>query len=173
MIDRTKGSTETVGLGAASGITLDTIADRLSPTKIWASPIWICWTKDRTSSRSSSDASLVQRSASFADRSNTARWVAASRPSGATESLTSTPDANSDLAVESRQKIQNSGLPLRSRRARRVLNSNTAALMLAQRAPGETAFGCVHQPTSQPRDDRDDGGGLDGVLHEVTVKASP
>ena len=51
------------------------------------------------------------------------------------------------LAVESRQKIQNSGLPLRSRRARRVLKSR-AALMLAQRAPGETAFGCVHQPTS-------------------------
>src|SRR5580704_6705593 len=67
MIDRTKGSTETVGLGAASGITLDTIAVRLSHTKIWASPIWICWTKDRTSSRSSSDASLVQRSASFAE----------------------------------------------------------------------------------------------------------
>src|SRR6202035_6021871 len=51
------------------------------------------------------------------------------------------------LAVESRQKIQNSGLPLQSRRARRVLKSR-AALMLAQRAPGETAFGCVHQPTS-------------------------
>jgi hypothetical protein len=37
-----------------------------------------------------------------------------------------------------------------------VLKSNTAALMLAQRAPGETAFGCVHQPTNQPEDDRDD-----------------
>jgi hypothetical protein len=45
----------------------------------------ICWTKDRTSLRSSSDASLVQRSASFADRSSTARWVAASRPSGSRE----------------------------------------------------------------------------------------
>src|ERR1700730_6638616 len=82
VIDRTKGSTETVGLGGASGIKLDTIAVRLSHTKIWASPIWICWTTDRTRSRSSSDASLVQRSASFADRSSTARWVAASRPSG-------------------------------------------------------------------------------------------
>jgi len=50
-------------------------------------------------------------------------------------------------AFRRRQKIQNSGLPLRSRRARRVLKSR-AALMLAQRAPGETAFGCVHQPTS-------------------------
>jgi hypothetical protein len=57
--------------------------------------------------------------------------------------------------------------------ARRVLKSNTAALMLAQRAPGETAFGWVHQPTSQPQDDRHDGGGLEGVLHEVAVKASP
>jgi hypothetical protein len=95
VIDRTKGSTESVGLGGASGITLDTIAVRWSPTKIWASPIWICRTKDRTSSRSSRDASLVQRSASFADRSSTARWVAASRPSGATASLTSTPDAKS------------------------------------------------------------------------------
>ena len=47
----------------------------------------------RTRSRSSSDASLVQRSASFADRSSTARWVAASRPSDATASLTSAPDA--------------------------------------------------------------------------------
>jgi len=37
-----------------------------------------------------------------------------------------------------------------------VLNSNTAALMLAQRAPGETAFGCVYLPTNQPEDDRDD-----------------
>src|ERR1700738_1664207 len=71
------------------------IAVRLSHTKILASPIWICWTKDRTRSRSSSDASLVQRSASFADRSSTARWVAASRPSGATASLTSAPDAKS------------------------------------------------------------------------------
>jgi hypothetical protein len=52
------------------------------------------------------------------------------------------------VAVESRQKIQNSSLPLRSRRARRVLNSNTADLMLAQRASGETAFGCLHQPAS-------------------------
>jgi hypothetical protein len=95
VIDRTKGSTESVGLGGASGITLDTIAVRWSPTKIWASPIWICWTKDRTRSRSSRDASLVQRSASFADRSSTARWVAASRPSGATASLTSAPDAKS------------------------------------------------------------------------------
>jgi hypothetical protein len=34
-----------------------------------------------------------------------------------------------------------------------VLKFNTAALMLAQRAPGETAFGLVRQPTSQPRDD--------------------
>jgi hypothetical protein len=76
-----------------TGITLDTIAVRLSQTKIWASPIWFCWTKDRTRSRSSSDASLVQRSASFADRSSTARWVAASSPSGATASLTSAPDA--------------------------------------------------------------------------------
>ena len=41
VIDRTKGSTESVGLGGASGITLDTMAVRLSPTKIWASPIWI------------------------------------------------------------------------------------------------------------------------------------
>src|SRR5580704_1610899 len=49
VIDRTKGSTESVGLGGASGIALDTIAVRLSHTKIWASPIWICWTKDRTS----------------------------------------------------------------------------------------------------------------------------
>jgi hypothetical protein len=95
VIDRTKGSTESVGLGDAPGITLDTMAVRLSHTKIWASPIWICWTKDRTSSRSSRDASLVQRSASFADRSSTARWVAASRSSGATASLTSTPDAKS------------------------------------------------------------------------------
>jgi hypothetical protein len=55
VIDRTKGSTESVGLGGAPGITLDTIAVRLSHTKIWASPIWICWTKERTSSRSSSD----------------------------------------------------------------------------------------------------------------------
>jgi hypothetical protein len=67
---------------------LDTIAVRLSHTKIWASPIWICWSKDRTRSRSSSDASLVQRFASFADRSSTARWVAASRPSGAIEEWT-------------------------------------------------------------------------------------
>ncbi len=28
--------------------------------------------------------------------------------------------------------------------------------MLAQRAPGETAFGCVYLPTNQPEDDRDD-----------------
>ena len=95
VIDRTKGSTEPVGLGGAQGITLDTIAVRSSHTKIWASPIWICWTKDRTSSRSPSDASLVQRSASFGDRSSTARWVAASRPSGATAPLTSAPDAKS------------------------------------------------------------------------------
>jgi hypothetical protein len=45
------------------------------------------------------------------------------------------------------RKFRIPGLPLRSRRARRVLKSR-AALMLAQRAPGETAFGCVHQPTS-------------------------
>ena len=32
-----------------------------------------------------------------------------------------------------------------------MLKSNTAALMLAQRAPGETASGWVHQPTSQPQ----------------------
>ena len=98
VIDRTKGSTagmQSVGLGGTSGITLDTMAVRLSHTKIWASLIWICWTKDRTRSRSSSDASLVQRSASFADRSSTARWVAASRPSGATASLASAPDAKS------------------------------------------------------------------------------
>jgi hypothetical protein len=75
--------------------TLDTIAVRLSHTEIWASPTWICWTKDCTSSRSSSDASVVQRSASFADRSSTARWAEASRPSGATASLTSAPDAKS------------------------------------------------------------------------------
>ena len=72
-IDRTKGSTQSVGLGGASGIRPDTIAVRLSHIKIWASPIWICWTKDRTRSRSSSDASLVQRSAGFADPSSTAR----------------------------------------------------------------------------------------------------
>src|ERR1700730_13339975 len=34
---------ESVGLGGVSGITLDTMAVRLSHTKIWASPIWICW----------------------------------------------------------------------------------------------------------------------------------
>jgi hypothetical protein len=49
-------------LRGAPGITFDTIAVSIEPHQDWASPIRICWTKDRTSSRSSSDASLVQRS---------------------------------------------------------------------------------------------------------------
>ena len=99
VIDRTAGSTsgmQSFGLDVESDIAIDKIETRSSDTRIWSSPTCIRLTKDFTSSRSSSDASVVQRSASLADRSRTARWVEASRPSGATASLTSASDAKSE-----------------------------------------------------------------------------